>query len=62
MKKTNWLRLFFLLAISFALQLVFHEVWNFLFYKERPNIIINNEGEYFDPSLMRLTSISKFTA
>jgi len=60
MKKIKWLRLFFLLAISFALQIVFHELWNFFFSKEKPNIVINNEGEYFDPSLLRLNSISKF--
>src|SRR6266487_3567777 len=62
MKSIKWLKILFLLAISFALQLVFHEIWNFLFYKEKPNIIINNEGEYFDPSLMRLNSISKFVS
>jgi hypothetical protein len=60
MKTFGILKLFFLLAISFAVQLVFHEVWNFFFYKEKPNIIIDNNGEYFDPSLMRLNSISKF--
>jgi hypothetical protein len=60
MKTTRWLKLIFLLAISFALQVVFHEVWNFFFFKEKPNIVIDNRGEFFDPSLMRLSSVSKF--
>ncbi len=58
--KRKLLTLLFLLAISLALQLVFHETWNYFFRKEVPNIIINEQGEYFEPSLMRLTSISKF--
>jgi len=62
MKKINWLRIFFLLAISFALQIVFHELWDFFVHKEKPHIVIDNNGEYFDPSLMSLNSISKFVA
>jgi len=60
MNKFKWLRWFFLLAISLALQVVFHELWNLFFHKEKPNIVIDNSGEYFDPSLMRLNTVSRF--
>jgi len=60
MKKIKWLRWFFVLAVSCALQVLFHEVWNLFFYKEKPNIVIDNGGEYFDPSLMHLNSVTKF--
>ena len=59
-EKGTILKFSFLLLVSFSLQIVFHEIWNFFFHKEKPNIVINSNGEYFDPSLMRLTSISKF--
>jgi hypothetical protein len=51
-----------LIAISVALQITFNEMWHALFYKERPNVFISNQGEYFDPSLLYITNISKFTA
>jgi hypothetical protein len=62
MKKLNLLNLLFLLVISMALQITFNEVWHVLFYKEKPNVMISNEGEYFDPALLHLTSIKKFAA
>ncbi len=60
MRKPAILKFIFFLAISAAFQIVLNELWYYFFYKEKPNIVINNRGEYFDPSLTHLNSISQF--
>src|SRR6266404_3154893 len=60
MRKPTILRFIFFLAISAAFQVVLNELWYYFFYKEKPNIVINSNGEYFDPSLTHLSSISRF--
>ncbi len=60
MRKPTILKFIFFIAISAAFQIVLNELWYYFFYREKPNIVNNNSGEYFDPSLMRLSSISRF--
>jgi hypothetical protein len=60
MRKPTILKFIFFLTISAAFQIVLNEGWYYFFYKEKPNIVINNSGEYFEPSLTHLNSISQF--
>lgn len=60
MKKTTFLRIILLLAISCGLQIALYEIWHRIFSKEKPVRTIENENEYFDPSLMRITSVQSF--
>lgn len=52
----------FLLLASFGLQLLFWEIRGKYLPKDKPNVFESANGEHFDPSLSRLTTISSFTA
>jgi hypothetical protein len=51
----------FLLLASFALQLLFWEIRNRFLPKDKPNVFESVDGEHFDPSLSRLSTVSLFT-
>ena len=52
----------FLLLASFGLQLLFWEIRGNFLPRDKPNVFESADGEHFDASLSRLTTVSLFTS